>query len=1136
MEDLFDLELVALVSKVVSELQNHLGVADKNLAEFIIAQRLDSDTLDMFKRKMAGIGGDSFPPSFLESIDRLVQIMHPSLKVRMSAAQVEADKQPVAEEAQFSSGLALPGQAPGPDILADLEALGPNTRINKPQTRKRGRSRSRSRDPQQKNRWTSRRPAPDMDEAPVLYSIYNGHVAGVKDFGAFVNLHGIRGNLAGLVHVSRLADGRGDPSHSVKRGKLVKVKVVSMDGARIGLSMKDVDQETGRDLATPVNFGSGANVQPVGRGWDGHTGHDFQKSETTIRQEKRMTSPERWEIRQLIAAGVAKASDFPALNDNAALEGDRELELEGDLDIEVIGEEPPFLVGQTSQSLELSPIRIVKAPDGSLNRAARSGATLAKERVELRQSKAQAAAEAAAHIGKKAGLSTLWNDPVADPDQIKLASEIRSANTRATKPNSSLSRSFAVQQKDQSSGKRADMTIKQQRESLPIFAFRDQLIDAIRQNQVLIVVGETGSGKTTQLTQYLAEAGFAIGGIVGCTQPRRVAATSVAKRVAEEVGCILGEEVGYSIRFEDCTSQATKIKFMTDGTLQREILLDPNLKKYSVVILDEAHERTIATDVLFALLKRTLKKRPDLKVVSTSATLDAEKFSSYFNSAPIFTIPGRTFPVEMLYSREPEPDYLDAALATVMEIHLGEPSGDILVFLTGQEEIDTSCEVLSDRLKALGPGIPELVILPMYSALPPEMQSRIFEPAPPGGRKAIIATNIAETSITIDNIYYVVDPGFVKQDAYDAKLGMDSLIITPISQAQANQRAGRAGRTGPGKCFRLYTEAAYQSEMLPSPIPAIQRQNMSTTILMLKAMGINDLLRFDFMDPPPVHTMLTALEELYALGALDEEGILTRLGRRLADFPLESSLAKVLIVASDLGCSEEILSVVAMLNLPNVFYRPKEKQSQADQKKAEFHDPNGDHLTLLNVFNSWKQSGYSSSWCFENFILARSMRQAKDVREQLVRIMERYRQPIVSCGRETDRVRRALCAGFFRNAARRDTEAGAGAGCYKTVVQGTQAYMHPSSALFGKQAEWVIYHELVLTSREYMHWTTSVEPKWLVDAAPTFFTLAGTNGKMSRRRQQERIEPLYNKFEGKDDWRLSTQRRGGRGGGGGTWG
>lgn len=281
-------------------------------------------------------------------------------------------------------------------------------------------------------------------------------------------------------------------------------------------------------------------------------------------------------------------------------------------------------------------------------------------------------------------------------------------------------------------------------------------------------------------------------------------------------------------------------------------------------MLDEAHERTIATDVLFALLKKTIKKRDDLKIIVTSATLDADKFSEYFNSCPIFTIPGRTFPVEILYSREPyvchdramfhladfhrESDYLDAALTTVMQIHLSEPMGDILVFLTGQEEIDTACEILYERMKALGPGVPELIILPVYSALPSEMQSKIFEPAPPGSRKVVVATNIAETSITIDFIYYVVDPGFVKQNAYDPKLGMDSLIVTPISQAQANQRAGRAGRTGPGKCFRLYTEAAYQSEMLPTTIPEIQRQNLCNTILMLKAMGINDLLRFDFMD------------------------------------------------------------------------------------------------------------------------------------------------------------------------------------------------------------------------------------------------------------------------------------------------
>jgi ATP-dependent RNA helicase DHX8/PRP22 len=835
--------------------------------------------------------------------------------------------------------------------------------------------------------------------------------------------------------------------------------------------------------------------------------------------KKRMTSPERWEIRQLIASGVVKASDYPDLDEeyNATLNGEGGMELEEDVDIELREDEPPFLAGQTKLSLELSPIRVVKAPDGSMNRAAMAGTTLAKDRRELRQQEAQ---DKAAAESSKVDLSAQWHDPMADPDEKKFASELRSI--MPVQSNEGIPEwKRATQSKDQSLGRRTDMTIKEQRESLPVFRFRSELIKAVHANQLLIVVGDTGSGKTTQLTQYLAEAGFANNGIIGCTQPRRV---------AEEVGCQLGQEVGYTIRFEDCTSPATKIKYMTDGMLQREVLMDPDLKRYSVIMLDEAHERTIATDVLFALLKKTLKRRPDLKIIVTSATLDADKFSAYFNECPIFSIPGRTFPVEIMYSREPESDYLDAALVTVMQIHLTEPPGDILLFLTGQEEIDTSCEILFERMKALGPSVPELIILPVYSALPSEMQSKIFDPAPPGSRKVVIATNIAETSITIDHIYYVIDPGFVKQNAYDPKLGMDSLVVTPISQAQAKQRAGRAGRTGPGKCFRLYTEAAFQSEMLPTSIPEIQRQNLSLTILMLKAMGINDLLHFDFMDPPPTNTMLTALEELYALSALDDEGLLTRLGRKMADFPMEPSLAKVLIAAVDLGCSDEILSIVAMLSMPTVFYRPKDKQTQADQKKAKFHDPHGDHLTLLNVYNSWKQNKYANPWCFENFIQARSMRRAKDVRDQLVKIMERYKHPIVSCGRSTEKVRQALCCGYFRNSARKDPQEG-----YKTLIEGTPVSLHPSSALFGKQAEWVIYHTLVLTSKEYMHCTSTIEPKWLVEAAPTFFKVAPTD-KLSKRKKAERIQPLYNKFAAEDDWRLSAQKRQGRGGGGGTWG
>ncbi|KAL3426041.1 ATP-dependent RNA helicase DHX8 [Phlyctema vagabunda] len=1201
MDDLESLELLSLVSKVTSELQNHLGISDKTLAEFVIAQHSQCSSLEEFQTKLEAMGAD-FPQSLIESVDRLVLTMHPKFKGGKGRQPEQATNGRKSEEkTKLFKGLALPdkeipwqdgettdngdGADAMDDTLALLENLGDKARAEKGSrsSRKRSRSpeaehlergrsrkdkyrsRSRSRDATKSRRKaaydeqdeygrsrnghkSSRRrrddddqfkrpPVPEIDDSAVLMKVYDGHVTGVKDFGAFVNIHGVRGKVDGLVHISAMVEGSrvNHPSDLVERGQPVKVKVVKIENGRIGLSMKDVDQETGRDLAPESRIQSGANMERLGGGKDEYGLIDDKvlvfegdMSRNSRKIKKRMTSPERWEIRQLIASGVVKASDYPDLDEdyNAALNGEGEMELEEDVDIEIREEEPPFLAGQTKQSLELSPIRVVKAPDGSMNRAAMAGTTLAKDRRELRQQEAQ---DKAVEEGSKVDLSAQWQDPMANPDAKKFASELRNAKPDQT--NEVVPEwKKATQNKEQSFGRRTDMTIKQQRESLPVYRFRSELIKAVHANQLLIVVGDTGSGKTTQLTQYLAEAGFANNGIIGCTQPRRVAAMSVAKRVSEEVGCELGQEVGYTIRFEDCTSPATKIKYMTDGMLQREVLMDPDLKRYSVIMLDEAHERTIATDVLFALLKKTLKRRPDLKIIVTSATLDADKFSAYFNECPIFSIPGRTFPVEVMYSREPESDYLDAALVTVMQIHLTEPPGDILLFLTGQEEIDTSCEILFERMKALGPSVPELIILPVYSALPSEMQSKIFDPAPPGSRKVVIATNIAETSITIDHIYYVIDPGFVKQNAYDPKLGMDSLVITPISQAQAKQRAGRAGRTGPGKCFRLYTETAFQSEMLPTSIPEIQRQNLSLTILMLKAMGINDLLHFDFMDPPPTNTMLTALEELYALSALDDEGLLTRLGRKMADFPMEPALAKVLIASVNLGCSDEILSIVAMLSMPTVFYRPKEKQTQADQKKAKFHDPHGDHLTLLNVYNGWKQNKFANPWCFENFIQARSMRRAKDVRDQLVKIMERYKHSIVSCGRNTQKVRQALCSGFFRNSARKDPQEG-----YKTLIEGTPVYLHPSSALFGKQAEWVIYHTLVLTSKEYMHCTSSIEPKWLVEAAPTFFKVAPTD-KLSKRKKAERIQPLYNKFAAEDDWRLSAQKRQGRGGGGGTWG
>ncbi|KAI9258520.1 P-loop containing nucleoside triphosphate hydrolase protein [Sporodiniella umbellata] len=405
------------------------------------------------------------------------------------------------------------------------------------------------------------------------------------------------------------------------------------------------------------------------------------------RSIKRMSSPERWELKQLIASGVADPADYPELNEDLDFNGD--VEPEEEIDVEVREEEPPFLRGQTKQSLDLSPVKVIKIPDGTMNRSALAGASLAKERRELRQQQQQQEMDAVPQ-----DVTTPWLDPMAGPTGRQFAQDARGGS----RPERVSEWKKATFNNATSFGKVTSLSIQEQRESLPVFKLRSDLVNAIRENQMLVVVGDTGSGKTTQMTQYLAEEGFANSGRIGCTQPRRVAAMSVAKRVAEEAGCRVGQEVGYTIRFEDCTSPETRIKYMTDGMLLRECLIDPAMSQYSVVILDEAHERTISTDVLFGLLKRAAKKRPDLKLIITSATLDADKFATYFNNCPIFTIPGRTFPVEVLYTKDPESDYLDAALITVMQIHLSEPPGDILLFLTGQEEIDTAAEILFELL------------------------------------------------------------------------------------------------------------------------------------------------------------------------------------------------------------------------------------------------------------------------------------------------------------------------------------------------------------------------------------------------------------------------------------------------------
>ncbi|CAI5464562.1 unnamed protein product [Closterium sp. Yama58-4] len=658
-----------------------------------------------------------------------------------------------------------------------------------------------------------------------------------------------------------------------------------------------------------------------------------------------------------------------------------------------------------------------------------------------------------------------------------------------------------------SKAKSAFDKIQAERKNLPMYRYREELLQAIHDHQVLVIVGETGSGKTTQIPQYLYEEGYgkrgkylyeegygkrgkvsggARIGKVGQGAGRRVAAMSVAARVAQEVGCKLGHEVGYSIRFEDCTSDKTVLKYMTDGMLLREFLSEPDLASYSVMMVDEAHERTLHTDVLFGLVKDIARFRPDLKLLISSATLDAEKFSEYFDFAPIFRIPGRRYPVDIHYTKAPEADYLDAAVVTVLQIHVTQPPGDVLVFLTGQEEIEAAEEILRHRTKGLGTKIAEMIICPIYANLPTDMQAKIFEKTPEGARKVVLATNIAETSLTIDGIKYVIDPGFVKQKSYNPRTGMESLIVTPVSKAQANQRAGRAGRTSPGKCFRLYTAWSYANELEDNTVPEIQRTNLGNVVLMLKSLGINDLLNFDFMDPPPAETLLRALEMLYALGALNDRGELTKLGRKMAEFPLDPQMSKLLVASDKYLCSEEAATICAMLSVGNaVFYRPKDKQVHADNARMNFHTGNvGDHIALLRVYEQWAETSFSSQFCYENYIQVRSMKMARDVRDQLMGLLERVEIEPSSSSGDLDAIKKAITAGYFYHTARLQKNR-----TYRTVKNPQTVHIHPSSGLAQVLPRWVVYHELVYTSKEFMRQVVEIKPEWLVEIAPHYYKL-----------------------------------------------
>ena len=605
----------------------------------------------------------------------------------------------------------------------------------------------------------------------------------------------------------------------------------------------------------------------------------------------------------------------------------------------------------------------------------------------------------------------------------------------------------------------------------------------------------------------------------------------MAIRVAEEMGCKIGEEVGYSIRFEDVTSASTRIKFLTDGLLLREALVDPLLSRYSVIMVDEAHERSLSTDVLLGVLKKILKRRPDdLKIIISSATLQAEDFLKFFSGdedaqltqtsavtledlikqgvkkfknvvGQIISLEGRSYPVDILYLEAPSEDYVEKAVQTVFEIHTKEPEGDILVFLTGREEIDKAVQGISERAASLHPRAQALMPLPLYAGLSTEQQMYVFEPAPENTRKVIFSTNIAEASITIDGIVYVVDTGFVKLRAFSPLTGIETLTATPISKASATQRAGRAGRTRPGKCFRLYLESNFQ-QLSPSTIPEIQRSNLAPVILQLKALGIDNIVRFPFLTSPPSELIIRALELLYSLGALDTYAKLTKpLGTRMAELAVEPMMARTLLSAQSFGCLSEILTIAAMTSLGgSIWVNHDGEKKKMETARRKFAVEEGDHITLLNVYQAFITKGRKEArFCHDNYLNFKSLTRAVSIRSQLKRYLERFGlsvpetlssnpnlQPLSVGGPDKgEQIRRCLTTGYFAHAAKMQPD-----GTFRNVAGGTVLHAHPSSLMFNRKAEWVIFHEVMETgSKTFIRDVSKIEKGWLVEYAPEFYKI-----------------------------------------------
>jgi ATP-dependent helicase HrpA len=621
-------------------------------------------------------------------------------------------------------------------------------------------------------------------------------------------------------------------------------------------------------------------------------------------------------------------------------------------------------------------------------------------------------------------------------------------------------------------------------EQLPVSRRKDDIAAAIRDHQVVVVAGETGSGKTTQLPKICLELGRGVHGMVGHTQPRRLAARTVAERVSEELDRPLGGAVGYQVRFTDKVGDDTLVKLMTDGILLNEIQRDRSLRGYDTLIIDEAHERSLNVDFILGYLKQLLPRRPDLKVVITSATIDPERFARHFDDAPVVEVSGRTYPVEVRYRPPVGEDTEDGgrsrdqvqAISDAVDELYAEPPGDVLVFLSGEREIRDTADFLRRR------HLRDTEVLPLYGRLSAAEQHRVFQPHP--GRRIVLATNVAETSLTVPGIRYVVDPGTARISRYSQRTKVQRLPIEPVSQASARQRAGRCGRVADGVCIRLYSEEDYLGRPEFTD-PEIVRTNLASVILAMTALGLGDIESFPFLDAPDRRQVRDGVQLLHELGALDPDAAdprkrLTRVGRALVQVPLDPRMARMLLEADRLGCLSEVLVIAAGLSIQDPRERPAEQQQAADQSHARFADPDSDFTAYLNLWNHLReqQRALSSNrfrrMCRDEFLGYLRVREWQDLHAQLRQVAQSLRLTVNKTPADTDRIHQALLSGLLSHIGTFDPDKRDYLG-----ARGARFAIFPGSGLFKKSPRWVMAAELVETSRLWARTVARIDPAWV---------------------------------------------------------